>query len=356
MSVPVSDEITVIPVSAAALAQVTTPFVTFEHPHRVRTGSLERQLEAMDRYGAVIVLGDTWPDSFHDQVHWERTRKIIKQYDEPQERWSDVVWPETAVYALGVARMLGVNEKVTYRPQLWIFSQFFEKCNKSWDEDIDILPEGTLYADNRCIYPVHYPKLALQDEQCELTVIVFGAAADEVVGLQVEGDVEVIGIGNEASGLWFNAAMEQAHGKYVAVCRGGDIVHPDRFDLQLAAAADLSLSSVIGCDRPWSLRGYTHRADLPTEQLSTLMFRRDIFRRIPGACPDLQTGFEYDLFVRIASDQSMTVAYLAEPLVERPLHLPFGRVYTQQVYNDAVNRVRYTKDYHAPSIRRRPLV
>lgn len=351
----IDKSITVIPGTAEALAGVTTKFVAFEHPFREREGRLNRQLESLGRYCTSIMLGDTWPDAYHDQMSWGRMRPVLKQYPDPQARWSDVVWPETALYATGVAKLLGVNERVRYRPQMWTFAQFFEKCNQEWHEDIDILAEGSMYVENRYIYPVEYPKLVLQPTRCELTVVIFGERA-ATVDLDVCSSVEIIEVPVDADGQSFNAAIERAHGEYVAICRAGDIIHPDRFDLQLAAGADLSFGSVCGCARPWSLRGYTHKADYPTEQLSTLMFRRSIFDRVRGACPLLQTGFEYDLFVRIVSDQTMSVAYHAEELVERPLSLPFGAVYTQQVYNDAVNRVRYTKDYHAPSIRRRPLV
>ena len=220
---------------------------------------------------------------------------------------------------------------------------------------MDILPEGVIYAKDRQIYPLAYPKLQLQPETCELTVIVFGERKN-IACAEIPDDAEVIEV-EDVSGRSFNRAMEQAHGRFVALCQDGDIVTPERFAIQLQDDADLSLSPIESeQEHPaWSIRGYTQEADRPSNQLSTMMFRRSIFEELEGAHPDMTDGFDYDLYVRLVSDHRFEIAYHADTLVSRELFLEDGAVYTQQVYNDAVNRVRYTKDYHAPSIRARGL-
>lgn len=348
--------ITIIPPKADALDRVTTPFVAFEHPFEDRVGRFERQIESMVRYTPVIVVGDTWPDSFHDPMSWGRFKALFKQYRKPQPRWSACIWPESAIYATGIAKMLGVNEAVRYRPQLWTFCQFFDQCNTNREDDIDILPEGSIYVDDRMIYPLAYPKLKLQPEACELSVIVFGNPK-VVSGVSTPGDAEIIIVKEAPSGRVFNEAVEKARGHFIAVCQEADRIAADRFVCQLKDDVDFSLSPVASSSRipPWSIRGYTQSADVPNNQLSTWMFRRSIFEQLEGAHPDLTAGFDYDLYVRIVSDHRFSVAYHADSFVWRKYELPFGLTYTQQVYNDAVNRIRYTKDYHALSVRARDL-
>ena len=252
--------VTVAPMTAAALQRVTTPFVAFEHPLVDRVGRFERQIESMTRYMPVIVLGDTWPDSFHDPMRWARMTEIYETYTKPQERWASCVWPETALYSTNIAKLLGVNEQVRYRPQLWTFCQFFEKCNLRRSDDIDMLPEGVIYVDDRMLYPLTYPKLQLQPETCELTVVIFGSRSD-VAGALLPDGAEVIEVADQPSGAAFNRAIMQAHGRFVAICQAGDTLAPTRFEQQLEDDADLSLSSIetSGKTFAWSLRGYTQR-------------------------------------------------------------------------------------------------
>lgn len=346
--------VTVVPNEPDALAQVITPFVAFAHSLGDRTGRFERQVEGMGRYNVSILLGDTWPDAYHDALGWGRVHHVVDTYTKPQPRWATSIWPETVLYTSGVAKLLGVNPNVRYRPQLWTLCQFFEKCNVR-DEDIDILPEGLIYAHDRNIYPLDYPMLKLRAEQCELSLLYYGSVKAVARMQPPSADSEIIFMGSEADGATFNAGISAAHGKYVAVCREGDVVDPKRFEIQMADDADLSLCPVEDGGDPWLLRAYTNTPDTPSEQLSSMLFRRSIFEKIPGAHPDLQVGFDYDLFVRIVADERLTVVAHSAPLVKRKLSLPYGRVYSQQVYNDAANRVRYTKDYHALSIRGRPL-
>ena len=349
LSVNIHELVTVVPNDTELLAHVTTPFVSFVQSFEERVGRFERQVEGMGRYNASILLGDTWPDSYHDMFGWGRVHQAVQQYTKPQPRWEASIWPETALYTTGVAKLLGVNPAVRYRPQMWTFCQFFEKCNVR-DEDIDTLPEGVIYAQDRNIYPLTYPMLKLQPEQCELTILYYGNL-NHKDWPSIPPDTEIFLMGDgEPDGATFNKGIEWAHGRYVAVCQEGDVVNLERFKIQIEDDADLSLCPVAGGGDAWLLRAYTDVTDTPSEQLGSMLFRRSIFEKIPGAYPDLQTGFDYDLFVRIVSDERMTIAYRSTPLVARDLYLPYGRVYTQQVYNDASNRIRYTKDYHAVAI------
>lgn len=351
----VNSFVTIIPNDPVALEQVTTPFVSFVHPLTDRIGRFERQIESMARYNVGILLGDTWPDSYHDRINWVRTHQTLDKYTEPQTRWATVLWPETALYVTGVAKMLGVNASIRYRPQLWTFCQFFEKCRNN-SEDIDLLNEGTIYSSDRSVYPLSYPQLSLQEEQYSLSIFWYGATEFNRDGLKLPHDIEILSAGDVTpDGENFNRLVEKAHGRYIAVCRDGDTIVPSRFNLQMDAKADLCISPVVAGGSPWLLRGYTQVADTPSEQLSTMMIRRDVFNRVGGAATELTAGFDYDLFVRICADSRNSVAYISEPLVARELSLPCGSVYTQQVYNDAANRVRYTKDYHAIAVRERPL-
>jgi hypothetical protein len=375
----------VIPVSEKRLANVTTPFVAFEHPFEDRVGRYEHQIEAATRYMPVILFGDTWPDAYHKPLSYQAKLDFVRGYaNSAQRRWATVLWPETILYVTEMAQLLGVNERVRYRPQMWTFCQYFEMCNHQVI-DVELLCEGVIHVPNRCVYPLTYPKLRLQKEKCDLTILYWGRMTPENKDNIPTGS-EVLMMGDEPDGESFNRGIEQAHGRFVALCREGDrTLVAYRFKRQMDDDADLSLSSVSSdelmpapdncgphlypswqSDEPievfmqprthaWSLRGYTSESDRPTAQLSTMMFKRSLFDRIPGAHPDLIDGFEYDLYVRIVADQQADVTYHRAPLVHHNLELPFGRVYAQQVYNDAVNRVRYEQDYHALSIRRRPL-
>lgn len=343
------DNVSIIPPTAAALAAVETPFVSFTHPFKVRIGSIERQIEAMRCYMAIITLGDVWPDSFHDALNWGRTHPLFATYTQPQERWCICLWPETAVYMTDTAKLLGVNESVKYRPQLWTFCQYFEKFSTGEDCDFDVLPEGSIYVADRQLYPATYPMLELLPEDRELSIVALGGRPRG----PTPNDAEII-YHPDISGDAFNWAMQQATGRYVMCMQGGDRQLNDRAVRQLEDAADLSLGAIMlenGELKSWGLRDYTFRTDLPVEQFGTMMFRRDVFRTIPGAHPDMTAGFDYDLYVRIVSDARFDVVMHRAPLIERVQTFPYGQVYTQQVYNDAANRVRYERDYHAVAVR-----
>lgn len=345
--------VTVVPNDPKALAAVSTPFVTFEHPFKDRYSRFERQLEGMGRYNVGILFGDTWPDSYHDKMNWGEFHDVTGSYWKPQKKWSRAIWPETALYVTGVAKLLGVNPTVKYRPQMWTFCRFYEKCRVN-QEDVDLLNEGTIYVQDRNIYPLTYPKLQLQPDQRELTIFWYGKKPCSDL-YQLPKDTEVLHSQEEPNGNNFNRLVEQASGKYIAIHRDGDMSVSERFKIQLGAAADLVLCPVAGGGAPWLIRGYTQTVDTPSEQLSSMMIRRSALASTGGAHPEMTAGFDYDLFVRMSVDPTISIAHLSETLIARDLKCPYGHVYTQQVYNDAANRVRYTKDYHALSVRRRSL-
>lgn len=346
--VDVHDLVTVVPNDPSALSSVDTPFVAFEHPFKDCAGRFERQINSIGRYNAAVLLGDTWPDTHYVCITSSDLQRLYSIYRKPQDRWTQCLWPETAIYTAGVAKFIGVNPGIHYRPQLWTFCRYIELCSKN-GEDIDILSEGTICVKNRSVYPLAYPVISLSEEKCRLTILYYGDQTG-ISGLEGD-DTQLIYMGaGKPDGATFNLGLAAAHGRFIAVCREGDEIDPDRFKQQIKADADLVMCPVEGGGSSWLPYRYTHRVDEPSEQLSSILFRREIFEHIGAAHPTLTVGFEYDLFVRIVSDKRMSIVNQSIPLVRREKRIE-SPVYAQQVYNDAANRVRYSKDYHAPAIR-----
>lgn len=378
MSVTASEHITVIPFSNDALSAVKTTFVAFEQPFPERAGRFERQFDALHRNCAVVMLTDTWPNAYHDSFSWKRVKKLIQEYGDPQERYTDGVWPETALYQTNVAQMFKLDETIRYRPHMWLYALYWDTCANPIRaaDDMEISPEAGIVVPDRNVYPVSYPEPKLGPAEIPLTVIVIVGRDErpvvnasgippkaEVIVLQCFDDEvstprgTVIDCRDVPLGAAFNRALAASHGRRIAVCYANDI-SLGRFERQLKDDVDMSLGTVR-CDSDevegWGLYGFTHTVDKPTRQLGTMMFTRRALERY-AAHPDMDDGFDYDLYLRVLTDPSMSVAYHEKPLVQGfPNSCPYGHVYTQHVYNDAANRIRYGKVYHAWSYRAGPL-
>jgi len=372
--VTVPEHVTVIPFSNDALRAVETTFVAFEQPFPERAGRYERQLEALHRNCAVVMLTDTWPNAYHDSFSWKRVKKLIQEYGDPQKRYTDGVWPETALYQTNVAQMFELDESIRYRPLMWLYALYWHTCANPIRaaDDMEISPEAGIVVPDRNIYPVTYPAPQLAAPEIPLTVLVFVDRGDppivrtagippeaQVIVLRCAGDDvqtsrgQVLDCRDVPLGAAFNRALALTHGRRIAICRTGDLP-VQRFARQLKDDVDMSLS-VVQCDDGevdgWGLYGFTDTVDAPTRQLGTLMFKRRALERY-AAHPDMHDGFDYDLYLRVLTDTAMSVAYHERPLVcGRRSTTPYGRTYTQQVYNDAANRIRYGKVYHAWSYR-----
>lgn len=380
MQVP--DFVTVIPFDDEALRVVTTPFVAFEQPFESRAGRFERQKEVMFCNSPVVVLTDTWPDAHHDALNWSRGQEILKLYGQPQPRFTPCMWPESAMYVTDIAKMFKIDERIRYRPPMWFFSQYFEQCvdlqnePKRNDDDAEISPDAGIRVYDRNIYPVEYPKLKLAPVETDLTVIVIYDWDDSAMldpksvpkgaeiliakcrPMWINADIgRIFDCSGMPVGAAFNRLVQLAHGKRIAVHRPSARSN-DRWNRQLKDDADLSLST-IQLDRDaiegWGMYSFTHVVDKPTRQLGTMMFSRKALER-HAAHPDMPDGFDYDLYLRMMLDEELEVVYHETPLVHDRKNLcPYGRQYTQQVYNDAANRLRYGKAFHAWSYRTGPV-
>ncbi|HSN70896.1 MAG TPA: hypothetical protein VLT59_05275 [Steroidobacteraceae bacterium] len=373
----VSNLVTVIPFKNDALRAVTTPFVAFEQPFPERAGRFERQLDALHRNCAVVMLTDTWPNAYHDALSWKRVKGLIQGYGAPQERYTDGVWPESALYQTTVAQMFELDESIRYRPLMWLYALYWDTCANPLRaaDDMEISPEAGIVVPDRNIYPVTYPTPKLGEPEVPLTLIVFVDRDDkpvvgaeelppdtQVIVLQCAAEVttscgEVIDCRDVPLGTAFNRALAASRGRRIAICRAGDR-QLRRFDIQLKDDVDMSLSTIRCEDHTldgWGMYSFTYTVDAPTRQLGTLMFTRRALERY-AAHPDMDDGFDYDLYLRVLTDSDMSVAYHETPLVQGYKSVrPYGRIYTQQVYNDAANRIRYGKVYHAWSYRAGPL-
>lgn len=351
----VPDNLTIIPMTNAALRAVDTPFVAFEHAFKTRPAWHLRQMEGFRRNSAFVMLGDTWPDAYHAPVSWGVVSNTLKSYDKPQSRHSVSVWPETAIYHTGVAKMFAIDESIRYRPQMQFFGQYYDSCafDIRHGDDVEISPEAAIYVDDRNIYPVTYPTLYLPPAQMQLSVVSVGE--DES---QLPSDLHVVQMSDDRTipaGKRFNDAVLQTASEYVAVVVAGYTNVLDRLELQLRDRAALSLGAVITPDglEQWLPQNHVQLSDVPSGQLATMMFHRSVFERLGGACEELPEGFEYDLFLRVVSAGDLPLAYHTDGLVRgEPYVCRNGAAYTQQVYNDAANRLRYTKGYHGPAIQK----
>lgn len=353
-----NDQITIIPLDDEALHSVTTPFVAFEHGFKTRIAWVERMLEAFKRVTARVLLGDTWPDAQHDPISWGRVSEKMKVYDHPQTRYDLCFWPETAIYYTGVAQMYHVDPTIKYRPHMHFFGQYFDACTVHArrickGDDIDASPEGIIYVDDRNIYPVEYPALSFPPIEQQLSIVAVGQQIT-----RCERDAQVVHVSDDPSvplGARFNEALSKTTGEWIVVLAGGYVDVGERIDKQLADNADLSMGAVDvrSGKEMWIPYGYSQTVDEPTGQLATMMFRRRVFQKLGGMCESMSVGFDYDLYLRLLADRDLSLAYHTEPLVEGSAYdCPYGRAYTQNVYNDAANRIRYTKGYHGRSIQR----
>ena len=358
--------VTVIPLCEDALQKVETPFVTFEHEYKTKPAWIERQVEASQRVTARVLLGDTWPDAQHDPLNWGRASSLLKKYDQPQPHGAVSVWPETAIYYTGVAQMYRPNPNIKYRPHMHFFGQYYDACAKHarricGGDDIDVTSEAVIHVPDRNIYEVTYPKLQLRPADRQLSVIVIG----DSVPVFPDKDVQVIRMSNDTTipaGERFNRAVEQTTGERIGIASSDYDDSEYRWERQLEAAVDFSIGPVRtrgqGLEK-WIPYNHTHSVDKPGGQLATMMFSRQVFVRLGGACAEMSVGFGYDMYLRIFDDEALTTAYHTDPLVAgRPYSCCEGTAYTQNVYNDAANRSRYTvRGYHARTIlRKRPLV
>ena len=357
-----TEYITVIPMTNAALRSVRTPFVSFEQPFENLPARFERQLLAMTRNTASVLLGGTWPDAYHDPIQWGRSSELLKAYFVPRTRYIQALWPETAVYNTSVARLFTIDESIRYRPQMHFFCQYYDACAPAIraGDDMDLSPEAAIFAPDRNIYEVSYPKIVLPPVDRKLSVLQFGAGsiAESLTDQVLLDAAQLIGVSADDAlplGLRFNQAVEQSTGEYIVVTDARYVNRDTRFSLQLADEADLSMSAISasGAREAWVPYGYAQDTDTPTGQLATMVFHRRVFEQLGGACVDLSHGFEYDLFVRILNAQNLTLAYHNDPLVSGPSYVcADGKTYLQQVYNDAAARIRLTKGYHVRTVRK----
>lgn len=368
---------TVIPFSNVALRDVKTPFVAFEHPFQDRAGRFERQVDAMRLNTSVILFTDTWPDAFHDPFVSGRTRDALMAYGLPQKRYAHCLWPETALYQTDVARLFVVDETIKYRPHVHFFCQYWSACSEALRtaDDVDLSMEAGICVPDRNIYAVDYPAPRLSKEKCQLSVIVliergntfkirrsdFPYGAEIIIvnctttNVDTDG-LAVIDCSMMPTGAAFNVAVAEAHGKFIAIHKAGNTTG-QRFDVQMSDDVDLSIVPIRNGDKleGWSSFGFTQLTDVPNGQAGGLMFSRRSLSTY-SAQPTMHAGFDYDLYLRIVADQSMSLAYHDDICIDGPVYTnPYGTLYTQQVYNDAANRLRYGKVYHAWAIRPGPV-
>ena len=358
-----TERITVIPMTNEALRSVRTPFVTFEQPFSAMAARLERQLLAMGRNTAAVILGDTWPDAYHDPLSWGRSSKLLGNYHLPRDRYDQSLWPETAIYNTNVARLFAIDESVRYRPQMHFFCRYYDSCSPMirFGDDMELSPEAAIVVPDRNIYEVAYPKLTLLPVDRKLSILRIGAGSiDELLADRVLlNAAQIVTVSDDDSiplGLRFNRAVEQTTGEYIAVVDVNYKSRDMRLSIQLDDDVDLSMGALTTDSgvEAWVPYGFMHETDTPTGQLATMMFRRRVFEQLGGACTDLSHGFEYDLFVRILGARNLTMAYHSDALAAGSSYVcAAGKTYLQQVYNDAANRIRLTKGYHVCTIRKR---
>jgi hypothetical protein len=376
--VDIHDKVTVVPFNRSAVQAVTTPLFVFEQPFPVRAGRLERQVEALHRNNAVVLLTDVWPTAFHDPIHYGYACKIIKNYNQPCDRWDRAAWPETAMYQSDVGKMLDLDESIVYRPHMWLFGSFCDEIPTVAlaGEEVDIASEAAITVDDRAYYAIpDPPMLKLTPSSERLTVIVIAdrfttslqpalaSLKQQTIGqyqlilvlcetkdLKVDVTPDAVVEFDGPTGAAVNMAIERATGERIAIMLADQQSVPNRFERQLHEPTWLSMSPIKlpdGVER-WAQVAHRHTrfAERPTGSFGSMMIHRNVFDRIPGMHPTMHVGFEYDFFIR-CNLNSIDMVVFDDCLVSGdPYAAPYGLSYTQQVYNDITRRWNYDENYH----------
>ena len=373
------DDLTVIPMTNAALKTVKTAFVAFNQPFPERAGRFERQLEAFRESTAAVHLTDTWPDALHDAMVYPSSRDAVEAVGLPIDGTTRLVWPETAIYKTEVAQLHEIDERVIYRPHMHFFGQIRDNFTGHWSSECGMSPEAAIIVPDRGIYeygepasPIalgaesvrvtgilvidHLTKVhseALQSWQTqteqskELIVVLCGADRDAAQSACVAAD-HVIESDCASPSDAVNDALRRAHGTYITLLDPMGVSLRERLKIQCSSAADVS-SAVTQRDYELALHTHSWRAGVPGHVEFTLMFHRRVFERTGGMYPTLPVGFIYDKFLQAQQHFDLSFNMLRQQLLGNIGYpQPYGKAYTQQVYNDVFRR-RSIKDgeYHA---------
>ena len=380
------EDLTVIPMTNDALQAVKTPFMAFKQPFPERAGRFERQLEAFRMSMAVVHLTDTWPDATYDTITFGRTNKALSDVGQPVDGTAWIVWPETAIYKTEVAQLYKIDERIRYRPQAYFFGQLREHITGHWTSECGMSAEAAIVVPDRGIYEhgesaqpielgeeskrvtgilvidhltdVHSEALQswqMQTEQSkELIVVLCGVDQKAALSAVRAADIVVDASPMDAPSDAVNLALQQAHGAYITILDSRGVSLRERLERQCSIASDVSY---IAPKRAQELALHTHswRAGVPSHVEFSLMFHRRVFERTGGMYPTLPVGFIYDKFLQAQQHFDLTFSVLRQQLLGSiDYRFPYGRVYSQQVYNDVCRR-RSVNDgeYHAWSLRSR---
>ena len=376
-----SDIVTVIPMTNEALQAVTTPFLAFEHSFRDRPGRYARQIEASLLNTAVVVLSDTWPDSYYAPIGWQDNVALLSAFGKPADLHGRRMWPETALYKTAIAQLFEIDEQIKYRPQAAFLGQLRDMCNEAtWMNDLEVSPEAAIAVDDRGVYPLDSaPFVPLADVRTAVSVLVpltrgsesihalsqlFAAQKEplEVIYVLCDADAsilqtvdlksaQVVEASNMPIGAALNLALTHAHGTRIALQYPCQLCIPSRFRQQRELGVDLAMSMVRVSDGQQCLQYLphhdTHGAAEVTAAGGTMMVHRHIFERCGGFHPDLHVGYDYELCLRVSEVPEFSIGFDKRHLLAQSKpYFPYGTTYSQTVFNDIADRRRVRSGFH----------
>lgn len=379
------NDITVIPMTNEALKSVDTQLVAFEQPFPERASRFERQMDAFRDGVSCVFLADTWPDAQHNAMDWGMKSRALNRVGRPIEVKSPVVWPETAIYKTSVARLHKIDERVIYRPHAHFFCQVRDNITGHWVAECGLASEAGIVVPDRCVYDrglTHPPALlaeqtvrvtgilvidhltrvhpetiqswqAQSEKSKELIVVHCGCDSASVQLASKVADI-TIDAGMVAPSDAVNAALQQAHGEYIVILDPEAVGLHERLDVQCSAALDVS---AIGLSNAYAPILHTHSwmSGRPDAIEYTLMFHRRVFELTGGMYPTLPVGFIYDKFLQAQKHHELSFGVLHYQLtgnIDYPQ--PYGKLYSQMVYNDVFRRrLTHDRECHAWYLRRR---
>lgn len=377
------DDIAVIPMTNEALQAVDAPFVTFEQPFPERDSRLERQMDAFREGVSCVFLTDTWPDAQHHAFNWGLKVIALNGIGNPIEARSTVAWPETAIYKTNVAKLYEIDERVLYRRHMHFFCQLRDNITGHWLAECGLSSEAGIKVPDRGVYDLglKHPVVAFAEQTKRVTGILvvdhLTAIHPEAIAswqIQTEEHKEliivhcdcetpelqpafsvadlVINAGSVAPSDAFNLALQQAHGEYVTLLDPQAVSLRERLTVQCDLGFDISISAQK--DSIPMLHTHSWRAGMPTANEYAIVFHRRVFERTGGMYPTLPLGYVYDKYLHAQQDHELSFGAVHYQLIGNINYpRPYGKSYSQNVYNDVFRRrMIHDRESHAWYIRR----